>query len=74
MKVKLLPLLKSPHSAKHYVSLAFTSFDSVFFLTLACKHELSGIAQRKVIYYLLAASVLVIRLFRTYKILSELRS
>lgn len=65
MKVKLLSPLKLPNSAKHYMFLAFTCFDPVFFLTCASKYELSGIAQRKVIYHLLAARVLVIRSFHT---------
>jgi len=70
MKVKVLSSLKLPHFAKHYVFLAFTFFDPVFILILACKYELSGIAQRKLIYYLPTARVLVIRSFCTYQILS----
>lgn len=74
IKVKLLSSLKWPHSAKHYVFLAFTCFDPVFILILVCKYELPGIAQRKVIYHLLPARVLVTWSFCPYKILSELHS
>lgn len=72
IKVKLLSPLKWPHSAKHHVFFASTCFDPVFILTLACKYELPGIAQRTMIYHLLPARVLVTWSFRTYKILSEL--
>lgn len=74
IKAKLLSSLKWPHSAKHYVFFAFTCFDPVFILILACKYELPGIARRKVIYHLLPARALVTWSFCTYKILSELHS
>lgn len=51
--------------------LCFYMFWSCFCF-LACKYELPGIAQRKVIYHLLPARVLVTWSFCTYKILSEL--
>lgn len=46
----------------------------LFLLSFACKYELSGLAQRKVICHLLTARVLVIWSFCTYKILSEFHS
>lgn len=74
IKAKLLSLLKWPHFAEHCVFLAFTCSDPVFILIVACKYELPGIAQSKVIYHLLPARLLVTWSFCTYKILSELHS
>lgn len=74
LKPKFLSSLKWPRSAKHYVSLAFTCSDLAFILILACKYELPGIAQRKVIYLLLPSRVLVTWSFCTHQILSELHS
>lgn len=67
-------IIKLFYSAKHYSFLAFTCSVPVQILTLACKYELSGIAQKQAIHHLFTARVPVIWSLHMYKILFELHS